>query len=249
MLTRFTLSLVHRKDATLREVLTTLRVAAPSSPELRHPLARFSFRAIYADAASRGRYSNKDLGTVYSRDVLGEPGSLDSPAPRLVSDDDVNASSGKSEERTLDELRFVPGDYLCVAVHLPKNVTVPVGPAGELAIKGTAGGPAPAGAWKSAAGAAGRGADGGWSGSLGSGPAGRGGGGHWRGGSDATARGGRGAGRGGADTGRKERDSYRDDDRRPPPPRRSPPPPRRGGWGRGGRSRSRSRSPPPRRRD
>ncbi|KAK7695789.1 hypothetical protein QCA50_000426 [Cerrena zonata] len=79
------------KDATLREVLTTLRNTAPPTTEYRHPLARYTFRAVYADAASRGRYAQKDLGTVYSRDILGEPGSLISPAPRLLRDDEEPA--------------------------------------------------------------------------------------------------------------------------------------------------------------
>jgi histone deacetylase complex subunit SAP18 len=239
-------------------VLTTLRVAA-SSPELRHPLARYSFRAIYADSANRGRFSSKDLGIVYSRDILGEPGSLQQPAPRLVTDDGPEGLFEKGrDERTLDELRFVPGDYLCVAVLLPKNITVPTGTTGELAIKGTAApvGAAPGG-WKNAGGSGGR-ADAGWGGALGAARGtGRGGGGHWRGGSDApparSVRGG--AGRGGVapDIGRRDRDhdvyQPRDDDRgdrRIPPPRRALTPPRRG-RGRGGRSRSRSRSPPPRR--
>ncbi|OCH94482.1 hypothetical protein OBBRIDRAFT_722567 [Obba rivulosa] len=236
------------KDATLREVLTTLRATAPATPEYRHPLARYSFRALYADSAARGRVAQKDLGIVYSRDILGEPGTLSSPAPRLLSDDDAPPPA---DERTLDELRFVPGDYLCVAVLLPKNATVP-GPAGELAIKGTA---APAAAatngWK---GSGARG-DSGWAGSVAAtpGPAGLGrGGGHWRGGSDPAPPVPRGRGRGGDFAGR-DRDFDRTE-RRPPPRRDSPPPPpRRDTWGdrdRGGRrpvSRSRSRSPPRRR--
>ncbi|KAI0371447.1 hypothetical protein BV20DRAFT_1043152 [Pilatotrama ljubarskyi] len=231
------------KDATLREVLTTLRSTAPNSIEYRHPLARYSFRAVFADAAARGRFSQKELGTVYSRDILGEPGSLDHPAPRLLEDHEAE-SQGSDQDRTLEELRFVPGDYLCVSVHLPKGATVPTGPGGELAIKGSAVGPAPvagaANGWKSVGG--GRG-DGGWAGSLGAAPgpgAGRGGGGHWRGSSGPEppvprgARGGRGGDFGGRDR----------DDRRVPPPRRDSPS-RREGWGR--RPASRSRSPPRRR--
>ncbi|OSC97943.1 hypothetical protein PYCCODRAFT_1397932 [Trametes coccinea BRFM310] len=232
------------KDATLREVLTTLRSTAPNSTEYRHPLARYSFRAVFVDAAARGRFAHKELGTVYSRDILGEPGSLDHPAPRLLEDGESEAIKGSEQDRTLDELRFVPGDYLCVAVHLPKGVTMPTGPGGELAIKGSAvgpgAGPGAVNGWK---GAGGRG-DGGWGGGLAAAPgpgAGRGGG-HWRGNSGpepAVPRGARG-GRGGGDFGR-DRDR---DDRRVPPPRRDSPP-RRDGWGR--RPASRSRSPPRRR--
>ncbi|KAI0832889.1 Sin3 associated polypeptide p18-domain-containing protein [Trametes gibbosa] len=237
------------KDATLREVLTTLRSTAPSTTEFRHPLARYSFRAVFADPAARGRYSQKELGTVYSRDILGEPGSLDRTAPRLLEDDEPESAPGSEKDRTLEELRFSPGDYLCVAVHLPKGATVPTGPGGELAIKGSAVGPGPGASvsngWK---GAGARG-DGGWGGNLSVGPGpgsglGRGGGaGHWRGNSSiepTVPRGARGGGRGGDVSGGRGRD-----DRRPPPPRRDSPPPRREGWGR--RPASRSRSPPRRR--
>ncbi|TFK94918.1 hypothetical protein K466DRAFT_475324 [Polyporus arcularius HHB13444] len=237
------------RDATLREVLTTLRSSAPNSTEYRHPLARYFFRAVFADSASRGRFSQKDLGTVYSRDILGEPGSLDHPAPRLLEDVEAESNTNAEQDRTLDELRFVPGDYLCVMVQLPKGVTVPTGPGGELSIKGSAG-PPPANGWKSTGG--GRG-DAGWGGNVAANPGpgaglglgrGGGGGGHWRGssGPDGPApRGGRGGGRG--EFGR-DRDRDRDD-RRVPPPRRDSPPRRDGGWGRRGPSRSRS---PPRRR-
>lgn len=236
----------YRKDATLREVLTTLRNTAPATTEYRHPLARYTFRAVYADAANRGRYAQKDLGTVYSRDILGEPGALDAPAPRLLQDEEgtVDPSGDTTmdqadekvrDERTLDELRFVPGDYMCVMVMLPKNATTPVVPPGEISIKGSGIGGGTSNGWKSSTTVSG-GRDGGWGGSLGAAPplaGGRGGGGHWRGESSAP-RGGRGGGRG------------LDRDRRVPPPRRDSPPPRRGGWGdrRRSVSRSRSRSPP-----
>ncbi|KAF5321066.1 hypothetical protein D9619_000130 [Psilocybe cf. subviscida] len=254
------------KDATLREVLTTLRNTAPHVVEYRHPLARFSFRTVYADPSNKGRFASKDIGMVYSRDILGEPGAVNITAPRLLLDNEPSSrdtavggnvdekapeSASTREERTLDELRFMPGDYLCVSVLLPKNVTLPT----ELSIKGSGAAP---GAWKSPISAVppGRG-DGGWGrGAAPSGPGlgrGGGGGGHWRGGSDAPpTRGGRG---GRADIGRdRDRDRDLDRDSRVPPPRRhdSPPPPRGGGWGdRGGRNRrspSRSRSPPRRRR-
>ncbi|KAI0329653.1 hypothetical protein GY45DRAFT_1279472 [Cubamyces sp. BRFM 1775] len=231
------------KDATLLEVLKTLRSTAPNAPEYRHHLARYSFRAVFADATARGRFSQKDLGTVHLRSILRESGNLEHS---LLEDSET--FQGSDQDRTLDELRFVPGDYLCVAVHgLPRSATVPAGPGGELAIKGSAVGPgAGAGAANGWKGAGGRG-DGGWGGNLSSAPGpglgrGGGGGGHWRGNSGPEPpipRGGRGGGRGG-DFGR-DRDR---DDRRPPPPRRDSPP-RREGWGR--RPSSRSRSPPRRR--
>ncbi|KAF9783000.1 histone deacetylase complex protein [Thelephora terrestris] len=255
----------HRKDATLREILTTLRSTAPQTSEYRHPLARYSFRSIYFDAhsASRqnrdsrpvGSYSSKDLGIVYSRDILGDPGSVNGIAPRLLEDEEPQGNS--DGQKTLEDLKFVPGDFLSVAVLLPKNAPVTVGSAGDVAVKSAPADPiasGPANGWKSG-GVSGRDRererDAGWSG-----PAGRGSGGHWRGESNgpSPAFGGRGRG-GGIGRGRdRDRDRDRDDDyRRVPPPRRdrdSPPPRRgvRGGGDRGGgrrRSReSRSRSPP-----
>ncbi|KAF9068705.1 Sin3 associated polypeptide p18-domain-containing protein [Rhodocollybia butyracea] len=226
------------KDATLREVLTTLRNTAPHVPEYRHPLARFSFRTVYADSGNKGRFSQKELGMVYSRDILGEPGTLTAVASRIVEENDENRepTDREKEERTLDELRFVPGDYLLLAVLLPKNVTM----GSDLSIKGSASAAATQNGpgWKG---------DGGWGKTVASGgvPALGRGGGHWRGDSNGRGRGGRGGARG-------EDREEREDSRIPPPrsPRRSG-----RGWGdRGGRGgrrspRSRSRSPPRRRGD
>ena len=230
-----------RKDATLREVLTTLRLTAPHSAEIKHPLARFTFRALYADAANRGRIAHRDLGTVYSRDILGEPGTLTSIAPRLLEDTDSDARTDQSThehgERTLEELRFVPGDYLCISVILPKSVAQSEG----LGARNNIGN-----GWKSARPTS--------PGAF-TGP-GRGGG-HWRGGADS----GRGRGRVVSErerTARRDVDRDVDDrDRRAPPPRRGrESPPLRGGFGRDAgrdrdrRSKSRSRSfSPPRRRN
>ena len=222
----------------MREVLTTLRSTAPPSTEYRHPLARYSFRAVYADSANRGRAAQKDLGTVYSRDILGEPGTLTSPAPRLLTDVEA-APTTADDDRTLEELRFVPGDYLCVMVQLPKNVTLAPqsNSTGELTIKGSGAVSAATpnavvgNGWKKDSGR-----DSGWGSTLGSGaaPLASRGGGHWRGASDAPSPASRGrGGRGSA---------------RVPPPRRESPP-RRAGWGgrRRSQSLSRSRSPPKRR--
>ncbi|KAF7310538.1 hypothetical protein HMN09_00596500 [Mycena chlorophos] len=125
------------KDATLREILTTLRNTAPHVAEYRHPLARFSFRTVYVEQGSGGRFVSKDIGEVYSRDILGEPGTIESTAPRLLEDSWLPApppTDSQRQERTLDDLRFVPGDFLLVAVLLPKSVTLP----SQLSIKGAA---------------------------------------------------------------------------------------------------------------
>ncbi|KAF8841546.1 hypothetical protein BDN67DRAFT_996104 [Paxillus ammoniavirescens] len=241
------------KDATLREVLTTLRNAAPQIVELRHPLARYSFRAIYADAANRGRFAQKELGLVYSRDILGEPGSLDSPAARLLEDTDGEnraQTDREKEERSLEELRFVPGDYLCVSIILPKSAAASTAQGDATSNK-----PQPNG-WR--AGPTGRTTDAGWAGGAHAVPPSGRGGGHWRGdsnlpplGGGGRGRGGRGGGGGGDFAGRdRDFDRSREVERRAPP-RRDTPPHRGGrGGGRGGRrspSGSRSRSPPRRR--
>lgn len=203
-----------RKDANLKEVLTTLRIISPQLAEIRHPLARFSFKTVYADPQNRGRFTQKDIGAIHSREILGEAGSLDSAAPRLLEapqppgrlqesmEGVTTESSGKdrSNNLTLDDLRFVPGDYLLISVILPKSANVPA----DIAIKGSA-----AQTWKATP----KG-DNGWGGGLGaaasSAPPGRGGGGgaHWRGGPDSGPPGrGRGVGRGGGD---RDRGSDRD---------------------------------------
>jgi len=224
------------KNASLGEVVTTLRNTAPHVAEYRHPLARFSFRIVYADAGNKGRFVQKDIGIVYSRDILGEPGSLNSTAPRLL----LDSESGQREEKTLENLKFIPGDFLLIAVLLPKNVTLPQ----ELPIKGP-GLASSANGWRptssAVGGALGKG-DSGWG--RGSGPiASRGSGGHWRGESNAPS--GRGRGRGG-DFGR-DREFDKHESRVPPPRRHDISLPPRGGRARS-RSRSRSRSPPRRRR-
>ena len=108
------------------------------------------FRAIYPDASIRGRIATRELGMVYSRDVLGDGGSVEGPAPYLLLD--VEQPEGGSLEkegekererggekgregegekgRTLEGLRFQPGDYVCVNVVLPKHLSgsAPVGP-------------------------------------------------------------------------------------------------------------------------
>ncbi|KAI9434112.1 Sin3 associated polypeptide p18-domain-containing protein [Lactarius indigo] len=255
------------KDATLYELLTTIRNSAPNTPEYRHPLARYSFRTIYADAGNRGQFAQKELGVVYSRDTLGDLGTVEQlPLADAADANDDSKSEGadavqsstlarQKDARTLDELRFVPGDYLCVAVMLPKNVQASFPGESTATSPSLQKGPAPANGWKNAgAGGVGRGALGS-SGPGGAAPGTGRGGGHWRGGSDAPPQPARGRGeRGGGARGerdggrfREDRDRERDRDRRPPPPRRESPPPQRGGQRRSP-SRSRSRSPPRRRR-
>ena len=101
-------------------------------------------------------------------------------------------------KQTLEDLKFVPGDFLSVAVLLPKNVSVTVGPAGDVAVKGAAGGAdpttsGPTNGWKSGGGPGkDRDRDAGWGS-----PAGRGSDGHWRGESNGPSLAFSGRGRGG----------------------------------------------------
>ncbi|KAF8468637.1 Sin3 associated polypeptide p18-domain-containing protein [Gautieria morchelliformis] len=202
------------RDTTLPELITALRIISPTA-EFRHPLARFSFRALFADSVSKGHFSQKDLGQITSRDMLEENLLL------------TESSENRLHNRTLEELRFVPGDYLSIAVVLPKNVNLGAGPTTGLTIKGSAGVGADAnGRW-------GRGgptrSDSGWGGAVTHGPPGglgRGGA-HWRARPGIVAPSGRGGGDAGRDDDRPLRRD-RDRDREPPPPRikRESPPPR-----------------------
>ncbi|KAF8592279.1 hypothetical protein K439DRAFT_1626295 [Ramaria rubella] len=243
------------RDATLPELITTLRIISPTA-EFRHPLARFSFRALFADSVSKGHFSQKDIGQIAARDMLD--GSM------LITESNDN----KVHNRTLEELRFVPGDYLSIAVVLPKNVNLGAGPAASLTIKGSAAAAVDAnGKWsRGGPGASGGRGDGGWGGGLAQGPPGglgRGGA-HWRARPGIVAPSGRGAG--GDDDRPPRRDDdrplRRDRDRDPgpprarrdsPPPRVRPPIPERDrdrdfDRARPRRSRTRSRSRSPRRR-
>ncbi|KZS91342.1 hypothetical protein SISNIDRAFT_551127 [Sistotremastrum niveocremeum HHB9708] len=216
------------KDATLRELITTLRSVAPSTIEFRHPLARYAFRVLYADATNRGAFTSKELGIVYSRDILGDPGSFIAAVDAVeknIAENITPDASGLIEptpeeleklkaERTLDELRFVPGDYMLISVILPKNATAGLA-AGPLSIKGSAGlngstDRAPSGKWNAplSAGPDGRRGDSGWggpqgSGSLGGGPGAGRGSAHWRARPGVS---GPGLGRGGPPGGDRDRD-------------------------------------------
>ncbi|KZT60830.1 hypothetical protein CALCODRAFT_480480 [Calocera cornea HHB12733] len=197
------------RDATLKELVTLLRTAAPA--DLRHPLARFSFRAVFADPA-RGRVGSKDLGFIHARDLVD-------PSASMFEDtkegEDAPTSpakeNGHGHGATLEELRLVPGDYLSVAILIPNlgravSIAPQAAQSASFGIRGMGGrgGPPPVRGGRG-------GADGGWGGGLGVGRAAGPDGGHWRGRGGPPALAGRGAGRG---RGRgRERD---EDDRRAP---------------------------------
>ena len=72
-----------------------------STGQLRRKDARFSFRLIYQDSRS-GHFMSRDLGIVY------------------------NARATRDDQRTLGELRFLPGDYIDVAILFgPKSIAAP----------------------------------------------------------------------------------------------------------------------------
>ncbi|KAK9717137.1 hypothetical protein K7432_006412 [Basidiobolus ranarum] len=76
------------KDTTLKELTMLLK---EHNPEYVRRDTRFSFKIIYQDNL-RGRFIPKDIGSV------------------------LNSRKSPEEEKTLDEARFVIGDYLDVAV-------------------------------------------------------------------------------------------------------------------------------------
>jgi len=120
------------KDATLRELVTSLRALPPNplTSSLRHPHARFTFRVIFPDL--KGRISSKEVGSVSARDLAQIISIEDALEPQSATavDDDVMMQGPMNdralererklqEERTLEELQIKPGDWLDVAVMLP----------------------------------------------------------------------------------------------------------------------------------
>lgn len=192
-----------RGDATLSELIGTLRITS-TTPEFRHPSAKFVFRALYADSATKGHFSQKDIGQISARELLDDHNNL------MDHHQDEYKPSGK----TLEELRFIPGDFLCVAVHLPKNVNLGTASSSVLSIKGSASAADTNAKWA-------RGVSQGPPGGLGRG------GSHWRARPGVSAPSGRGGG-GGGGIGDDDK-TWRGRDRDLPPPRArrdSPPRPR-----------------------
>ena len=169
-------------------------------------------------------------------------------------------SENRLYNRTLEELRFVPGDYLSISVILPKNVSLGTGPTTGLSIKGSAaGGGDTNGKWGRGGPGSGAGrGDSGWGGGIAQGPPGglgRGGA-HWRARPGIAVPSGRGvgdfAGRDDIRHLRRDRDRDRENlplrPRRDSPPHRARPPIPERDQDKLGSRRSRSRSRSPRRR-
>lgn len=215
-------------DATLREILLNLRsISSPNHTDLQHPLAKYTFRAVYPDTSvgGGGRFQTKELGTVFARDlsnvaVLSESFDPDSQPSNtdVIETEKEERPRREREDRTLEQMRFLPGDYLDIAVILPKGAAAPtghgVGPG--LQIKGAIAAAATANSLNGGL----RGAPGADRWGPGTGRGGPAAGGHWRGGAPAPAGpSGRGGALGGVGAGRGGFGRERERDRDIPPPR------------------------------
>lgn len=96
------LDLFFRKDATLKELSGLIKEVHEDS---RRREAKFSFRLVYQDGL-RGRMLSKELGTV------------------------SNARPSRDDTRTLEDIRFIQGDYIDVAIYLGSSgpISAPISP-------------------------------------------------------------------------------------------------------------------------
>ena len=97
-------------NSTLQELLLTLRAVTaqaslPNAPgpastaiaELHHPSAKYTFRSVYPDPATGGRFQSKDLGDVYARD-LSDTAIFEKPFPVLPDPVEVDMKPEESVE-------------------------------------------------------------------------------------------------------------------------------------------------------
>ncbi|KAI9203048.1 Sin3 associated polypeptide p18-domain-containing protein [Polychytrium aggregatum] len=101
------------KDATLRELTSLISEKHPDCLASNH---RISFKVVYPNLVRDGRYTFKDAGVV-----------LNSSRPGFHRDD---------HGKTLDDLRFVVGDFIDVAC-APAPTTAPFGAAGAAGALGS----------------------------------------------------------------------------------------------------------------
>jgi histone deacetylase complex subunit SAP18 len=131
-------SLYVWKDVTLRELVILLRSVNPTA--LGKGNARFSIRHVYAASdrdrdtdrdSRRQEWDYRDLGLVFARDLTGK---------NALHSEGHGRSGGRNDpsNRTLDQHRFIPGDFIEVAYMSP-TAGGPQSAAGE---GGRAGGPA-----------------------------------------------------------------------------------------------------------
>ncbi|KAG9239263.1 Sin3 associated polypeptide p18-domain-containing protein [Amylocarpus encephaloides] len=124
------------QTCTLRELSHLLTSALPS--QLPEPATgtRVAFRLIFPDTRNSGpdsgigRYKTKDLGSI----VIGDsgPGILpDDEEAEIVAGGQMAGALGGEPEKTLQDARFVIGDYVCCAILPPlENGSVAPPPGG-----------------------------------------------------------------------------------------------------------------------
>ncbi|KIM29498.1 hypothetical protein M408DRAFT_328750, partial [Serendipita vermifera MAFF 305830] len=122
-------------DSTLQELLLTLRAITSQAPgpngtgpanstsaELHHPSAKYTFRSVYPDPATGGRFQSKELGDVYARD-LSDSSIFDQPFPpsedptevEMKPDDNTVDSSEKPRGGDPDGLKPDDNDRMDIA--------------------------------------------------------------------------------------------------------------------------------------
>jgi Sin3 associated polypeptide p18 (SAP18) len=100
----------HRMDATLREVLLTLRsISSPKHTDLQHPLAQYTFRAFTrtrwqaAVAGSKPRNSGPSSRDLSNASVLSESfNPVSQPGDGDTMDTDEERARREREDRTLE---------------------------------------------------------------------------------------------------------------------------------------------------
>ncbi|GAA5970184.1 hypothetical protein JCM3765_006906 [Sporobolomyces pararoseus] len=114
------------KDSTLREILLSLRDAAP---QLRgNNAAKFSLKLVFWDS-KMDRYASTDLALIHAKDLSSSPSSSSSDHRRAPS----GGGGSNSPEKTLSEAKYVVGDFIDVAYILPGVPNAVGGPVSNLA--------------------------------------------------------------------------------------------------------------------
>ncbi|GAA5994307.1 hypothetical protein JCM5350_003612 [Sporobolomyces pararoseus] len=102
------------RDSTLREILLSLRDAAP---QLRgNNAAKFSLKLVFWDS-KLDRYTSTDLALIHAKDLSSSSSSSSSSDHRRAPPG--GGSGSNSLEKTLSEAKYVVGDFVDVAYILP----------------------------------------------------------------------------------------------------------------------------------
>ncbi|EJU06657.1 hypothetical protein DACRYDRAFT_98009 [Dacryopinax primogenitus] len=125
------------RDTTLKELALLLRGAVAEGAG-KSALARWSFRVVFPD--QRGRVGSRELGFVHAREL----GSWKTEEGEKEKEGEEPSSAAREkrlnltpDDRTLEELRVVPGDILSVAVLTPHTGRQASGGVGRGAGRGT----------------------------------------------------------------------------------------------------------------